>query len=173
MGTPSARATPADEGGGGQLDPGFEVAVDHLPLGSPEQLVGEPELDSAHLVQAGQLCGRQLQLQGAEGVLELLGLTDPQDRDDPPGADPGHGHLGRGRAEAVGDPVDLTGDGQVALGEAGLVGGGPAAVVGERRGAGGVLAGEDAGAQPQTDRPNASATGSSSRSAVAALSEVA
>src|SRR5215208_5569530 len=38
---------------GGQVDLGFEIAVDHLPLGSPQELVGEPELDPAHLVQAG------------------------------------------------------------------------------------------------------------------------
>jgi hypothetical protein len=42
----------------------------------------------------------------------------------------------------------------------------PAGCRREHRGAGGVLAGQDPGAQPQTDRPNASATGSSSRSAV-------
>jgi hypothetical protein len=85
---------------GGQVNLGFEVAVDHLPLGSPQELVGEPELDPAHLVQAGHVLGRQPHLQAAQGVLELLQHARAQDRDDPPVAlaQPGDGHLGRGRA---------------------------------------------------------------------------
>ena len=54
-----ANRPPAVGRRGGQVDLGFEVAVEHLPLGSPQELVGEPELDPAHLVQAGHVLGRQ------------------------------------------------------------------------------------------------------------------
>jgi hypothetical protein len=42
-----------------QLDPRFEVAVDHLALNRcAEEVVGEPELDPARLIQASEVLGR-------------------------------------------------------------------------------------------------------------------
>jgi hypothetical protein len=165
------RLPPPDGCRARELDLRFEVAVDHLALGPAKKLIGEAELDPAGLVQAGEVLGRELHVEAAEQVLELLGFADADDRDDPLAAlpHPRGRHLRRGRVQLVGDPVDLAGDLEVAFGEARLVGGGASAVLRvleEPRVYLPVRMPAAIGAQAVTDRPNASATGSSSRSAV-------
>ena len=95
-----------------QLDVRLEVAVDELPRRFAQEVVREAELDRADLVQPSERLGRQLDVEAADNVVQLLDGADADDRDDPVStcSHPGDRHLGRCRTQAVGDAVHLAGD---------------------------------------------------------------
>jgi hypothetical protein len=112
--------------------------------------------DPTDLVQTRDVLGREFECSEPENVLELLERADANDRDDPlPAlAYPRDRHLRRGRAELVGDSVDLVRDLEVALGETHLVPLGAHGVGWRVGGAARVLSAEDAAAhrRPRGDR---------------------
>ena len=77
----------------------------------------EAELDPAHLVQALLLCGRQIEVEAAEIVVELRARAGANQRDDHALSlsHPSERDLRRRTAELLGQLNDLRGDSKIAL----------------------------------------------------------
>src|SRR5713101_2037510 len=85
---------------------GVDEGADHLPR---IEVVREPELDFAHLVEAFHLCRIQFQVKTRQVVLELAELPGTDDRNDRLGlfSQPRECHLSRRAPHLLGDSDDL------------------------------------------------------------------